>query len=277
MSTYAIGDLQGCYEELQELLLSFKFNEDRDCLWLCGDLVNRGPESLKCLSYLHSIKDNCKIVLGNHDIHLLAVVEGKRKLSESDTFIDVLESSNLSTLKNWMMTLPFHYIESIETEGKKEEYIMTHAGVPPTWTKADLENNSNELSSKLLNHNSDSFLEEIFGNYPNHPKKCKNNTDQLRLNLNCLTRMRYYDITGSLNFEYKGTIEEAPKNLTPWFEHELKIINEHTHILFGHWAALNGFTKKKNITALDTGCAWGNKLTAMRLEDNEFFSCDKLN
>ena len=176
-----------------------------------------------------------------------------------------------------MMTLPFHYIESIETEDKKEEYIMTHAGVPPTWTKADLENNSNELSSKLLNHNSDSFLEEIFGNYPNHPKKCKNNTDQLRLNLNCLTRMRYYDITGSLNFEYKGTIEEAPKNLTPWFEHELKIINGHTHILFGHWAALNGFTNKKNITALDTGCAWGNKLTAMRLEDNEFFSCDKLN
>ena len=88
---------------------------------------------------------------------------------------------------------------------------MTHAGVPPTWTKADLEINSNELSSKLLNHNSDSFLEEIFGNYPNHPKKCKNNTDQLRLNLNCLTRMRYYDITGSLNFEYKGTIEEAQK------------------------------------------------------------------
>ena len=140
MSTYAIGDLQGCYEELQELLLSFKFNEDRDCLWFCGDLVNRGPESLKCLSYLHSIKDNCKIVLGNHDIHLLAVVDGKRKLSESDTFIDVLESSNLSTLKNWMMTLPFHYIESIETKSKKEEYIMTHAGVPPTWTKADLEN-----------------------------------------------------------------------------------------------------------------------------------------
>jgi bis(5'-nucleosyl)-tetraphosphatase (symmetrical) len=277
MSTYAIGDLQGCYEELQELLLSFKFNEDRDCLWFCGDLVNRGPESLKCLNYLHSIKDNCKIVLGNHDIHLLAVVEGKRKLSESDTFIDVLESSNLSTLKNWMMTLPFHYIEGIKTEGKKKEYIMTHAGVPPTWTKADLENNSNELSSKLLNQNSNSFLEEIFGNYPNHPKKCKNNTDQLRLNLNCLTRMRYYDITGSLNLEFKGTIEEAPKNLTPWFEHELKIVNDHTHVLFGHWAALNGFTNKKNITALDTGCAWGNKLTAMRLEDNEFFSCDKLN
>jgi len=277
MSTYAIGDLQGCYEELQELLLSFKFNEDRDCLWFCGDLVNRGPESLKCLNYLHSIKDNCKIVLGNHDIHLLAVVEGKRKLSESDTFIDVLESSNLSTLKNWMMTLPFHYIEGIKTEGKKKEYIMTHAGVPPTWTKTDLENNSNELSSNLLNQNSNSFLEEIFGNYPNHPKKCKNNTDQLRLNLNCLTRMRYYDITGSLNLEFKGTIKEAPKNLTPWFEHELKIVNDHTHVLFGHWAALNGFTNKKNITALDTGCAWGNKLTAMRLEDNEFFSCDKLN
>ena len=175
------------------------------------------------------------------------------------------------------MTLPFHCIESIKTESKEKEYIMTHAGIPPTWTKADLENNSNELSSKLLNQNTNSFLEDIFGNYPNHPKKCKNNTDQLRLNLNCLTRMRYYDITGSLNLEYKGSIEEAPKNLTPWFEHELKIVNDHTHVLFGHWAALNGFTNKKNITALDTGCAWGNKLTAMRLEDNEFFSCDKLN
>ena len=276
MSTYAIGDLQGCYEELQILLSSVKFNEDRDCLWLCGDLVNRGPESLKCLSYLYSIRDNCKIVLGNHDLHLLAVAEGKRKLSKSDTLTEVLQSPELPTLKNWMQALPFHYIEDIGIEGAKKEYIMTHAGVPPSWTKIDLENNSNELSNKLINHTSCGFLEEIFGDYPNHPKKCKNNNDKLRLNLNCLTRMRYYETDGSLNLNFKGPTKDAPKNLKPWFEHELKILNNNNHLIFGHWAALDGVTTKKNISALDTGCAWGNKLTAMRLEDNEIFSCGKL-
>ena len=154
---------------------------------------------------------------------------------------------------------------------------MTHAGIPPHWSKDDLIRNSNKLGQSLQNENSSYFLNYVFGNEPNHPDKCVTTEEKMRLNLNYLTRMRFYNSDGSIDLKYKGKIETAPSNLKPWFEYKLKILNKNTHLLFGHWAALDGFTGKENITALDTGCAWGNKLTAMRLEDLSMFSCDKLN
>jgi len=277
MSTYVIGDLQGCFEELQKLLTTVQFREDRDALWLCGDIVNRGPESLKCLSYLYSIRENCKIVLGNHDLHLLGIIEGSRSPTESDTLEEVLESSDLIILAEWMKTLPYHHIEKVKSDGMEIEFIMTHAGVPPSWTKQDLLERSEELSKYLSNANSENFLNNIFGNYPNLPNECKSDIERLRLNINYITRMRYFDEDGSLDLKFKGRTIDAPINLKPWFEYESKILNEETHLLFGHWAALEGFTGKNNISALDTGCAWGNKLTALRLEDKTIFSCDKLN
>ena len=161
MSTYVIGDLQGCFEELQKLLTTVQFREDRDALWLCGDIVNRGPESLKCLSYLYSIRENCKIVLGNHDLHLLGIIEGSRSPTESDTLEEVLESSDLIILAEWMKTLPFHHIEKVKSDGMEIEFIMTHAGVPPSWTKQDLLERSEELSKYLSNANSENFLNNI--------------------------------------------------------------------------------------------------------------------
>ena len=277
MSNYAIGDLQGCYSELQCLLKKISFNKTEDSLWFCGDLVNRGSESLNCLHFLYSIRERCHFVLGNHDLHLIAVQNSIRDISKNDTFHDILYSSKDYFLIDWLRSLPFHFIKTIDTKEGEKEFVMTHAGIPPHWTKKELVSHSNRLSSSLANNDYRNFLKKIFGNKPDHPDKCKKDEEVLRLNINFLTRMRFYNSDGSLELKYKGKVETAPKNLKPWFEYKLKILEENTHILFGHWAALNGVTGKDNITALDTGCAWGNKLTAIRLEDKATFSCDKLN
>ena len=277
MSNYAIGDLQGCYSELQCLLKKISFDKAEDKLWFCGDLVNRGSESLNCLDFLYSIRENCHIVLGNHDLHLIAVQSSIRDISKNDTFQDILHSSKDDFLIDWLRSLPFHFIKTIDTKEGEKEFVMTHAGIPPHWTKKDLIGHSNKLSSNLVSNDYRNFLKKIFGNKPDHPDKCKKDEEVSRLNINFLTRMRFYNPDGSLELDYKGKVETAPNNLKPWFEYKLKILEENTHILFGHWAALNGVTGKDNITALDTGCAWGNKLTAIRLEDKATFSCDKLN
>ena len=276
MSNYAIGDIQGCFEELRELLSIISFDEERDRLWLCGDLVNRGFSSLECLLYLHSIKDSCNIVLGNHDLHLIAVHEGEREISKNDTFNDVLSYKYVDKLIDWLKTLPFHMYKKINTKEGEIEYFMTHAGIPPHWTKDDLIRNSEELSKNLSGKESSFFLRTIFGNNPKHPDECNTSEDNLRINVNFLTRMRFLEQDGSLNMNYKGKIEGAPINLRPWFKGKQNIMKGNTHILFGHWAALDGVTNKSRITALDTGCSWGKRLTAMRLEDQQIFSCDKL-
>ena len=276
MSNYAIGDIQGCFEELKELLSIISFDEERDRLWLCGDLVNRGFSSLECLLYLHSIKDSCNIVLGNHDLHLIAVHEGEREISKNDTFNDVLSYKYVDKLIDWLKTLPFHMYKKINTKEGEIEYFMTHAGIPPHWTKDDLIRNSEELSKNLSGKESSFFLRTIFGNNPKHPDECNTSEDNLRINVNFLTRMRFLEQDGSHNMNYKGKIEGAPKNLRPWFKGKQHIMKGNTHILFGHWAALDGVTNKSRITALDTGCSWGKRLTAMRLEDQQIFSCDKL-
>lgn len=277
MSNYVIGDLQGCYEEFKELLNKISFDPEKDRLWLCGDLINRGPDSLCCLSFLYSIKESCHIVLGNHDLHLLAVAHGSRDLGKKDTFSDILESPDLDILLDWVKELPFHYIKEVKTDQGNIEFIMTHAGIPPMWNKADLIKNSNELSQALKGEESRRFLKNMYGNKPNLLTDCRNKEERLRLNVNYLTRMRYIYPNGALDLKYKGVVKEAPKNLMPWFNLNPKIIDRNTHLLFGHWAALNGITGVPKITALDTGCVWGNKLTAMRLEDYRVFSCDKLN
>tara|TARA_B100000900_G_scaffold371122_1_gene350137 strand:- start:3458 stop:4291 length:834 start_codon:yes stop_codon:yes gene_type:complete len=277
MSNYAFGDLQGCYKEFKTLLEQINFNPSRDTLWICGDLVNRGPESLNCLTYIHSIKDSCRIVLGNHDLHLIAVCESVRDVSDSDTFEDILKSPKKEMLIKWLKSLPFQSTQKIKTEKGELEFVMTHAGVPPHWSKSQLIENSEELSEHLRSENPKNFLKSVFGDTPNHPDRCKTDQERMRLNLNYLTRMRFYNSDGSLDLSYKGKIDMAPPELKPWFKYKLRILEKDTQLLFGHWAALDGVTDQEQITALDTGCAWGNKLTTVRLEDNSVFSCDKLN
>jgi len=277
MANYAIGDIQGCFDELIVLLDKIKFETEKDQLWICGDLINRGPKSLESLEFLYSIRKNCYITLGNHDLHFLAVAEEVIEISDSDTFQEILKNKNLDIYLNWIKKMPFHHIGKIKNNGKTKSYLMTHAGVPPHWTKEDLKKHSLELNKTLQGPESLTLLKNMYGNEPNHPSRCVSEMERLRLNINYLTRMRFCSRDGSLNLTHKGKAIDAPSRMKPWFEWNLKILQDPIHLLFGHWAALEGVTGKKNITALDTGCVWGKKLSALRLEDNRIFSCNKIN
>ena len=277
MANYAIGDIQGCFDELMNLLHKIKFKTDRDKLWICGDLINRGPKSLESLEFLYSIRKNCFITLGNHDLHFLAVAEKVIEISDSDTFQEILENRNLDIYLNWIKELPFYHIGKIKNNGKTRSYVMTHAGIPPHWTIEDLKKYSQKLYETLQGPEALNLLKNMYGNEPNHPSKCVTEMERLRLNINYLTRMRFCSRDGSLDLKHKGKATDAPSGMKPWFEWNLKILQDPIHLLFGHWAALEGVTGKKNITALDTGCVWGKKLSALRLEDNRIFSCNKIN
>ena len=277
MATYAIGDIQGCYDELKILLVKINFQKNQDKLLICGDLINRGPKSLETIEFLYSIKKNCHITLGNHDLHFLAVAEGVKEISDSDTFHTLLENKNLDIYVNWIKELPFHHLSHVEIGGRIKSYLMTHAGIPPHWTREDLEKCSLELTETLKGPDSKDLLKNMYGNEPNHSSKCDSEIERLRLNINYFTRMRFCKNDGTLDLVNKGKANKAPPQMQPWFDWNLKILDDPFHILFGHWAALEGKTGKNNISALDTGCVWGKKLSALRLEDNRIFSCNKIN
>ena len=277
MATYAIGDIQGCYDELIILLDKIKFQSEQDQLLICGDIINRGPKSLETIEFLYSIKKNCHITLGNHDLHFLAVAEGVKEISDSDTFQTILEDENIDIYVSWIKELPFHHISNLKIEGEMKPYIMTHAGIPPHWTREELEKFSLELTEILKGPDSKVLLENMYGNEPNHLSKCDSEIERLRLNINYFTRMRFCKNDGTLDLVNKGKANEKPPQMKPWFDWSLKILEDPLHILFGHWAALEGKTGKINISALDTGCVWGKKLSALRLEDNRIFSCNKIN
>ena len=277
MATYAIGDIQGCYDELIILLDKIKFQSEQDQLLICGDIINRGPKSLETIEFLYSIKKNCHITLGNHDLHFLAVAEGVKEISDSDTFQAILEDENIDIYVSWIKELPFHHISNLKIEGEMKPYIMTHAGIPPHWTREELEKFSLELTEILKGPDSKVLLENMYGNEPNHSSKCNSEIERLRLNINYFTRMRFCKNDGTLDLLNKGKANEKPPQMKPWFDWSLKILEDPFHILFGHWAALEGKTGKINISALDTGCVWGKKLSALRLEDNRIFSCNKIN
>ena len=277
MATYAIGDIQGCFDELVVLLDEIKFQADKDKLWICGDMINRGPKSLESLDFIYSIRENCNITLGNHDLHFLAVAKGIKEISNSDTFQSILNNKNLDAYLSWIKELPFHHKGEIKNNGVIKTYIMTHAGIPPHWSEEDLKNYSSELNKTLNGPESINLLKNMYGNTPNHPSLCTSEIERLRLNINYLTRMRFCSSNGSLDLVNKGKAHEAPPQMKPWFDWNLKILQDPVHLLFGHWAALEGITGKKNVTALDTGCVWGKRLSALRLEDNRIFSCNKIN
>ena len=166
MANYAIGDIQGCFDELMNLLHKIKFKSDIDQLWLCGDLINRGPKSLESLEFLYSIRENCFITLGNHDLHFLAVAEKVIEISDSDTFQEILENRNLDIYLNWIKELPFYHIGKIKNNGKTRSYVMTHAGIPPHWTIEDLKKYSQKLYETLQGPEALNLLKNMYGNEP---------------------------------------------------------------------------------------------------------------
>ncbi|MBN8412311.1 MULTISPECIES: symmetrical bis(5'-nucleosyl)-tetraphosphatase [Halomonas] len=263
MSRYAIGDLQGCHQEFVELLEALSFDPRRDELWLAGDLVNRGPGSLDCLRDVMALGSAAKVVLGNHDLHLLAVARGGASLKRKDTLDDILAVPDRDTLLDWLQARPL-----LLRDG---EAVMTHAGLPPQWSVEQAEGLAGEVSWVLTGEQSGDFLSRMYGNRPRRFKPHQEGVDRYRAIVNTLTRMRFIDAEGRLDFDAKEGLDSAPEGFSPWFQYPRA---DDPWLLFGHWAALNGTAPDRRVRAeaLDTGCVWGGSLTALDMASGERIS-----
>lgn len=263
MSTYAIGDVQGCYDELQALLETIAFDPAKDQLWFAGDLVNRGPQSLAVLRFIHSLKD-AKIVLGNHDIHLISLANGS-PYKDHHTLHDVLAAPDCHELIDWLREQPLFYYDPILG------YAMVHAGLLPQWDIPQAQHHAAELEAVLRSRNYRSCLPHLQGNQPKLWDDTLSGWNRLRFILNAFTRLRFCTREGQLDFTCTGKIGSQPEGYMAWFQIPNRA-SRSIPIIHGHWAALEGKVDTPNIFALDTGCAWGGSLTAMRLEDRQCFS-----
>lgn len=266
MATYAIGDVHGCYKSLQQLLQEISFNPQQDKLWFAGDLVNRGKYSLDVLRLVADLGSSSLVVLGNHDLHLLAIHAGKRKERSSDTLSKVLKASDVDELCAWLRQQPLLH------QDKELGYTLTHAGIPPAWGLK----RARKLAAEVEKHLRDSerykkFLNKMYGDDPSVWTPALKGSARRRLITNYFTRMRFCMPDSTLEFRSKHEANKAPKGFKPWYAYPSKA-GKNSQLLFGHWAALNGKTKTEGFHCLDTGCVWGGKLTAMRLEDGEKFS-----
>ena len=267
MSTYVIGDVQGCYPELRSLLRDVDFSRGRDRLWFVGDLVNRGPGSLEVLRFVADLGDGAITVLGNHELHLVATACGIRKLRRKDTFQDVLDAADGDALIDWLRTWPLMHRD------REQETVMAHAGIAPAWTVDDAAGCAAELEQALRAPDYTRFLATMYGNEPDAWKDSLTGSDRLRFITNALTRMRYCHRTGRLDFSDAGPPGAQDPSLVPWFElRDARADN--TRIVFGHWATLQlnaPLSRKLHVRHVDTGCVWGGSLTALRLEDDREF------
>lgn len=259
MTTYAIGDIQGCFEPLQQLLDRIHFDPLNDHLWFCGDLVNRGPHSLATLRFIQSLGDRAKCVLGNHDLHLLALWHGNPKAKKHHTLNDILEAPDGQELIDWLRHQPL--IHSDEALG----FHMIHAGLPPQWSITQAKSAAQEVESVLRSDQYPNFLAEMYGNLPNQWDENLSGIDRLRFITNCFTRLRYCDTKGILNFKEKGQPGTQAANLLPWYLHPDRQTSSE-NIVFGHWSTI-GFQRNDRSWALDSGCLWGGKLTALCLDN----------
>jgi bis(5'-nucleosyl)-tetraphosphatase (symmetrical) len=261
MSTYAIGDVQGCHEELRRLIDKLHFDPATDVLWLVGDLVNRGPDSLAVLRLLESLGDNCVAVLGNHDLHLLAVAEGHARLRPDDTLDEVLAAPDRDALLDWLRARPLLHVAGA--------HAMVHAGLLPQWDIAAARARADEIESALRGPGYGEFLAHLYGSKPAFWDDALTGADRLRVIVNAMTRMRFCSVGGEMEFASKGGLENAPTGYLPWFDVPGRASSSHT-VVCGHWSAL-GLCLRPDLVALDTGCAWGGSLTAVRLEDRRVF------
>ena len=270
MSTYVVGDIQGCYKALRKLLKKVRFSPNRDKLWCVGDLVNRGPRSLDTLRFLQDMDQAVKIVLGNHDLHFIAIHEGCAPARGKDTLGGLLHARDCGLLSDWLRHKPLAHFDCLDTVHGLENFLMLHAGVAPRWNLQKTLNLAAEVEYALQADDYRQFLRSMYGNRPLRWHDKLQGQDRLRTITNYLTRVRFCDDIGSLRLEIKEGLCAAPSGFKPWYEYEK--ISRRATILFGHWAALEGRTGKHRVHALDTGYVWGRQLTAMRLEDQRRFS-----
>ena len=265
MPTYAIGDIQGCFQCLQQLLTVIRFSPENDQLWLVGDLVNRGPANLDTLRFIKQLGKAAVVVLGNHDLHLLAVAEGIGKLNKKDTLNDILEAPDRDELIHWLRQQKLvHYCKKLNT-------LAVHAGVPPIWSLDLALKLAAEVESALRSEQYLKLLHTMYGNTPDTWQQSLIGSDRLRIITNYFTRMRFCDAQGKLELSSKAGPEQAPPGYAPWFSFKNPGLGQ-TRIVFGHWAALMGKTGSDTAIGIDTGCIWGNRLTARCLESGETFS-----
>lgn len=258
MRTFVVGDIQGCYQSLRNLLEKLDFDSASDQLWSVGDLVNRGPQSLEVLRYCYSLGDAFKTVLGNHDLHLLAIARGHATPRKSDTLDDILASPDRDELLNWLQSHPLFYFD------EKYRVALVHAGVPPQWNLEETLNYAAEVSGVLESDKADIFFSNMYGNTPDLWANNLVGPDRWRLITNYLTRMRFCTNEGQLELTHKEGPNSAPAGYMPWFNTRPRKLAE-VPIFFGHWASLEGSVDQANLQALDTGCVWGGALTALEI------------
>lgn len=258
MAVYAIGDVQGCYDELRMLVDTIRFDPAKDQLWFVGDLVNRGPKSLRTLRFVKSLGDAAVCVLGNHDLHLLSLAIVGSAPVNSGNLDRVLWARDSDELIEWLLHRPLaHYDKALNT-------LMVHAGVIPQWTVKQVLSRAHEVEKVLRGPRPAKFLSAMYGRKPNLWSDDLRGNDRLRFITNCLTRIRYRTRNGRLDFDEKLNPKHAGRKLQPWFDaHDRKTAG--ARIVFGHWSTL-GLMDKPGLLALDTGCVWGGALTAVRLD-----------
>lgn len=262
MTTYAIGDLQGCLDPLLELLDKLGYDAQHDTLWFAGDLINRGPQSLESLRFVKALGDNAITVLGNHDLHLLAALAGVRKPSRKDTLQEILDAPDCNELCDWLRHLPLmHSDDQLQT-------TMVHAGIYPSWDLPAAQQLANEVEQQLRADDYMDFLSDMYGNQPAQWYPSLSGYDRLRFVVNCFTRMRYLHRDGSMNLDVTCHPDNAPEELVPWFRYQERQPLDHA-IVFGHWSTVGdtqqGIDQHQNVHALDRGCVWGGSLAAIEL------------
>ena len=269
MSTYAIGDIQGCYSELQNLLNEINFDERRDELWFAGDLVNKGPKSLQTLRFIKALGVNAKITLGNHDLHLLAVAKNIRPLLKKDTIQEILAADDVEELIDWLKSRPLLITDD------NLNFTMVHAGLPPQWSLENAKEFAKECELILQSEKINKLLAEMYGDTPNIWVNSLQDYAKQRFIINCFTRIRFCNSDGMLDFDTKVAPGKQNTSLIPWYSLPNRKTKDNK-IIFGHWSTVHIGNEKNfkqyNVYPIDTGCLWGGRLTAMRLEDEKVFS-----
>lgn len=258
MAIYAIGDVQGCHEELLRLVDQLNFDPTEDQLWFTGDLVNRGPKSLETLRTIKALGDAAISVLGNHDLHLLAVAEGISRTKHRDTFGDILSAPDRDELLGWLRALPLLHHQA--------GFYLIHAGLPPQWSPEEAAKLAPEVEAVLRSSNYSDFLWHMYGNEPQLWRSDLEGFDRLRFITNCLTRLRFCTSDGRINLVQKGSPKASGKDLIPWFAHPDRPPSD-DWVVYGHWSTL-GFHQSHHTICIDTGCLWGGSLTAIRLDQS---------
>lgn len=258
MSVFAVGDVQGCFEALQRLLERLRFDPARDRLWFTGDLVNRGPDSLAVLRFVRGLGETAVTVLGNHDLHLLAVARNKAKPKKRDTLGPVLAAGDRDELLDWLIHRPLlHHDEHLG-------FTLVHAGLLPSWDLDTAMRLAREAELGLRGELASAFFEHMYGDLPDHWREDLRGHDRLRVIVNSFTRLRYCDLDGNIDLRCKGAPGRQPEGLLPWFRLPNRLSRD-LRIVFGHWSTLGSYSGE-GVVCLDSGCLWGGELSAVQID-----------